>query len=208
MHSWAWRKNGRPTLAVTVDLREQPRRKTSISLSCSAPGGAPREPPGRVWGSLVHGGWGARAPALSPLPTASIRPHPPRHGPGCPRNSRAMLAPQAPILNSHQRMGETGWRGSLSQMHQATCTPDRTQLPGVTQERAGGHRRSRREKLAGLFLERHSFLSHSAGSPDLSVSRRLLWPSQAPSWGSHQHLEGPGPREQSPEGGLVPEALV
>lgn len=26
--------------------------------------------------------------------------------------------------------------------------------------------------------------------------------------GCHQLLEGPGPREQSPEGGLAPEALV
>lgn len=93
-------------------------------------------------------------------------------------------------------------------MHQAPCALKRMQLPACyIRIRTSTQRSLERRSWLGFSWEGFHFSVVRQGGPYRSVPRRLMAPARH-AQGCHQLLEGPGPREQSPEGGLAPEALV
>lgn len=177
MGHWAWRKNGRPTLAVAADLRESAARQEDQHrphLFCPE------------WGSQGATGQGVGLPSARRLVSTGSRTVPslPSRRKATPtvaqspvpKEQQSHAGPAGPNPEQPPENGQTGQRGSLSQTHQATRTPTERsyqELHGSAQEDRDGL-----EGRSWLCFSRKGihFSVIRQGGPYLSVPGRLLGP--------------------------------
>lgn len=122
---------------------------------------------------------------------------PPWQGPEGPKNTRAALAPHAPILNGHQRNGERLTWKALQDAPGPLCVKTHAATSMLHPDTHKHTEESRKEKLAGLFLGRLSFLSRSAGRP-LPISAQEAYGPRPPCSGLPPAPGGPGPSGAEP----------